>query len=337
MTPELKLKAVNDPLFIRIGDLKLAPISWQIEGILEADTLSGIVGPSGSGKSFVALDMALSIASGENFHNNPVKKGAILFCAGEGKHGLNRRVKAWSKNRNIMRSDLPFYISQKTILMHDPYMVEAVKKEAEDIGNVRLVIIDTMARSFGGHNENNPQDMGAFIAACDYLKDSLKCTVTVVHHTGHGDKDRARGHSSFYAALDSEILVKAVGEHNIQISSTKMKDATPFKPMEFLKISIPVIDDETSLALELVPTRERPSKLTLAQAYTFQSFKEATKGRVSSDGLHLDDWRPIFHKGHVGDNPDSKNKAFQRGRDALVEKGFLKVENYIFYLGDKAT
>lgn len=53
------------------------------------------------------------------------------------------------------------YLSQKTILTHDTATIEAIKKEAAAIGDVKLIIIVTLHRSFGGHNENNPQDMHA--------------------------------------------------------------------------------------------------------------------------------------------------------------------------------
>ena len=37
-------QAVDTPLFIRLGEMELTPISWLIKGILEADTVSAIVG-----------------------------------------------------------------------------------------------------------------------------------------------------------------------------------------------------------------------------------------------------------------------------------------------------
>ena len=53
------------------------------------------------------------------------------------------------------------YLFQKTILIHDLATAEAIKKQAVAIGDVKLIIIETLHRSFGGHNENNPQDMHA--------------------------------------------------------------------------------------------------------------------------------------------------------------------------------
>ena len=91
---------------------------------------------------------------------------------------------------------------------------------------VRLVVIDTLARCFGGNDENDARDMGAFIEGCDVIKQKTGATVLVVHHSGKDEAKGARGSSSFRAALDAEFNVKREGEGQALIlSCTKMKDA----------------------------------------------------------------------------------------------------------------
>jgi hypothetical protein len=67
------------------------------------------------------------------------------------------------------------------------------------------------------------------------------------------------------------------------------------------------------------------------------TFYEATKGNVASAGLTLDEWRPLFNARHTGDNQKSKDTAFRRAREELVNKGLLKCRDDIYRLGDKAT
>lgn len=57
-------------------------ISWLIKGILEAGTLSGMFGASGSGKSFTAIDLALCVASGKFFHEYKVTQGGVVYFCG---------------------------------------------------------------------------------------------------------------------------------------------------------------------------------------------------------------------------------------------------------------
>ena len=180
-----------------------------------------------------------------------------------------------------------------------------------------IIIIDTLHRSFGGHNENNPQDMGAFIQACDDLKESLNCTVIIVHHTGHSAADRARGHSSFYAALDGEILTKPIGDTNIQINCTKMKDAEPFKTMEFLKVTIPLGIEEDSLVLELVPTREKPTKMNDSEILGLSTFSEALEGQGTVSKLYVEEWRPFFMRDTRATIKAASDKHSQERGEAL--------------------
>ena len=79
---------ISKPLFLPVGEIELQPPEWLIEGVLEAKTLCGIIGASYSGKSLVAIDMALCIASGISFHGCNVKTGSVLYIAGEGNRGF---------------------------------------------------------------------------------------------------------------------------------------------------------------------------------------------------------------------------------------------------------
>jgi hypothetical protein len=63
-------------------------------------------------------------------------------------------------------------------------LLAARQIEAECGVPVRMVVIDTLARCFGGNDENDARDMGAFIEGCDVIKQKTGATVLVVHHSG---------------------------------------------------------------------------------------------------------------------------------------------------------
>ena len=75
------------------------------------------------------------------------------------------------------------------------------------VKNIKLIVVDTLARSFGGGNENAPQDMGEFINSCDELMHEFGATVLIVHHVGKDAQSGARGHSSFFGALDTSMTI----------------------------------------------------------------------------------------------------------------------------------
>src|SRR5947209_2819298 len=60
------------------------PLPWLIEGLLPASSLAVLAGGSGVGKSFIALDIACSIASGIDWHGRSVMQGDVVYVAGEG-------------------------------------------------------------------------------------------------------------------------------------------------------------------------------------------------------------------------------------------------------------
>jgi ABC-type transporter Mla maintaining outer membrane lipid asymmetry ATPase subunit MlaF len=73
-----------------IGDVEIYNPKYLIDGIIEESSLVGLIGPSGAGKTFVALDMALSMATGKDYHGLFAKKGLAILSAGEGHLGIPR-------------------------------------------------------------------------------------------------------------------------------------------------------------------------------------------------------------------------------------------------------
>jgi hypothetical protein len=218
-------------LFTPVGKLlkELKSVNWLVRNYLEMDALSMVYGPSGSGKSFVVVDIACAVATGTGWNGLQVKQGAVFYIAGEGHNGLARRFAAWEKKTGISLEGAPLYKSDRAISLLDPYAADAVREEIERMINETgvipvLVIIDTLARNFGQGDENKQADANKFIEHLDtYIRRPHGCNAMIVHHSGH-EMDRARGSSVFKAAMDQEFWIK--GQHGmIEMQVTKMKDA----------------------------------------------------------------------------------------------------------------
>ena len=89
--------------FYSINELKDLPkISWLIEGLLPSSGIGAIYGASGSTKSFLALDLALHIASQEQWFGYEIKKNIPVYFIGlEGEAGIPRRISAWLKRYEL--------------------------------------------------------------------------------------------------------------------------------------------------------------------------------------------------------------------------------------------
>lgn len=202
---------------------------FVIKHFLPAQSLCSIYGPSGSYKSFLAVSWACHIATGMAWAGKKVAPGAVLYVVGEGGVGVPRRVRAWEMMHGLQAENL-YLVNRPVFPVRssevNEVLLAARQVEAECGLPVRMVVIDTLARCFGGNDENDARDMGAFIEGCDVIKQKTGATVLVVHHSGKDEAKGARGSSSFRAALDAEFNVKREGEGGALIlSCTKMKDA----------------------------------------------------------------------------------------------------------------
>jgi RecA-family ATPase len=192
-----------------------AKTEWLILGFLDAGSIALIFGESGTHKSFLAIDIGLSVATGKDWHGFDIKKSApVLYIAGEGFSGIYKRLKAWKKvNMTTNDSDIPFFTSSMPMDILNEESTLTVKKEIEkvslDIGMPALVVIDTLARNFGPGDENSTADMSKFISSLDrHIKAPFKCCILIIHHSGLKERDRSWGSSALRAALDWEYKVE---------------------------------------------------------------------------------------------------------------------------------
>ena len=322
-----------------LRDVEIVPPKFLVESILPLRCLVGVVGASYTYKSFLMLDMALCVASGVPFNEFEVTQGTVVYVTGEGRIGITQRIDAWCMKNSQSADELPFILSQTAINFRDGEIIKQFKTIHEQVDDLSLIVIDTLNRNSGGMNENAPSDMSEFINACSELVDHFGCSVCVVHHTGK-DANGARGHSSFYAALDTEITTKRVGQHDILLKCTKQKDAPEFADMQFMAVTT-----GNSITLYPVEVRKFDKRYELKgdQRLAFDCFnellekKQATIGYVAAQNVNLDDWRNLFKQRHTGDNDKSKNTAHLRARKSLVLWGYLEVKDDVYTLGDKAT
>ena len=323
-----------------LRDVTLERPQFVVNGIIPQVGFCAIIGQSYTYKTFIALDMALSIAKGIPFHSNEVKQGTVIYINGEGRHGIMTRINAWCQSKSIDLNDLPFILSKRPINLRDPTELAELKSLYDQVQDIRLIVIDTLNRNAGGMNENAPVDMAEFVNACSELVHHFSCAVCVIHHAGHSSSERARGHSSFYAALDTEINVKKIGNHDVQLINTKQKDAPEFETIQLMAVS--TLD---SLILEKTETRKGnvKDKLTPDQKLALECLRElidtntTTNGNVATNGVHLEKWRDEFKLRHAGDNDKSKNTAHLRARKALISLKLVEVNEDIYSLSDSAT
>ncbi len=184
------------------------PMRWMVRGILPLEGLAALYGPSGSGKSFLVLDLAAAVAGAAGaWFGRRVTHCPVTYCALEGEAGMGKRIAAWRLQHNKRVPNGLRFITQSLDLLNDEDVTELAKSIQAAGGWKGLIILDTLNRAAPGADENSSVDMGNIIAAAKRLQGITGGLVLLIHHTGKDATRGLRGHSSLYAALDGAIEV----------------------------------------------------------------------------------------------------------------------------------
>lgn len=210
---------------VPIYDLTLAPpMDWLIKGVLPRGELGVLFGASGSGKTFVALDLAFSVARGVAWRERRTARGRVVVIAAEGGAGIGKRGDAYGRYHDFDLRGVDVHVITAAPNFLDSDDISEVMAEINNIGPIDLVIIDTFAQVTPGANENTSEDVGRALANLKLLHEATGAMNLVVAHAGKDLSKGVRGWSGLKAAADVqiEVLRHESGEREIVIE--KMKD-----------------------------------------------------------------------------------------------------------------
>jgi hypothetical protein len=262
---------------------KMTEPDWLVDRCIERATVTSIFGAPKSGKSFIAIAMACSIASGKDFYGFDTKPSTVLYLAGEGHTAVARRIKSYEQFYGRSLEKAPLLISNRGSRIGDDSEFAMLQEVCRDIerehGNVGMIIVDTLARNYG-LNENSTEDMNKFIQRIDELKEEFQASMVIVHHTGHGSNGRARGSSVLPAALDYEFKVERDKNSDdkammVALKQTLVKDGTPIEDLyfQFKELMLLGYDGVTSGVLALTDERPKVTNLTPVRAETIAAIE----------------------------------------------------------------
>ena len=214
------------------------PVQWRLKGILPYEGLAAMYGPSASGKSFLGFDAGVAISQGVDWFGIRTTKSTVVYVALEGESGFKNRVAAWElENGRPLPPDMfmvlqPFHITKP----------EDVDELAAAVPFGSVVIVDTLNRAAPTSDENSSKEMGEILESCKHLQALIGGLVVLIHHTGKDTSRGARGHSSFFAALDGAIEVERTATQR-SWSVAKAKDGQDGKSVPFeLKLHVLGVD-----------------------------------------------------------------------------------------------
>lgn len=202
---------------------------WIIRDLISERSTVLMFGPTQSYKSFIALELALSIATGQCSFGASTLPGKVFYCALEGRAHLKKARRAWRLARGIEGRITNFLLGTAP-LVGIPGEIEEycdeIQKRCGQAGSPKVIIVDTLGKSMAGLNENDARDAGLFIRFCDSMVERFGCTIIAIHHSGKDTAKGARGSSAFHAGFDTVIEVSAQRETKaVSVKVQKHKDA----------------------------------------------------------------------------------------------------------------
>ena len=299
--------------------LNLPPPQWLLKDYLQDETFAILTGGYATYKTFLALDMALSIAAmPEKSLWATREQGPVVFALGEGRAGLGKRLRAWEKHNGVL-------VPTKNILFVDPVPhISRAEHEIDQLVNAlrelhddyKLLVIDTMGRAMAGQNENAPEVASTLSALANTLRDKLGCTVLAI---GHTRKDRTlgqgatRGSGIFENDADTVFTVERNGEKAVTLENVKQKDAPEAEARTFQLKEVRTSLTDTSLVLEEAEWKGEPSKE--ARAHTILN-------QIDEAGIHVLKCAPQEMWSH-------RNLAEQIARSPKIELSPDRIRRYL--------
>lgn len=304
--------------------LGLPPVKWLLNTLIPEEGFVGLVGAPGSGKSFIALDWAMCVAEGRPWLGTyAVEQAPVIYIAAEGGRGIQQRVAAWMRHYGY--TDLPaMYFLLSPLYVREEGTVEAFIEELQERDiNPKLVVLDTLSRSFGGGEENASADMGHFVDQMTKLAQECRMATLIVHHT-NAQGVRERGSTAFRGAADAMFMCKADKDKDtgrilrIELKNDKQKDGAE-APSIYLR---PMDDVKSSLIMEVTdaPVKKGtgPREVTPMRKVDMLAVLAAAE-----DGLTWSEWR-------LASSVDKTR--FSRRLKTLIENGEIIKETGRYYV-----
>lgn len=214
---------------------------WLIKDIIGPGDLGMIFGDSGTGKTFLVIDLIMSAITGLSWarHFEVSEPLSVAYCTNEGLSGLPDRFRAaqeWYQASDEALERLTFYpmlpqlFNGKAAL----YITRFVKDYKAAKGDqLDLLILDTLDNASLGSKENDNSDASVIADATRIARNALGCATLLIHHAGKSGE--YRGASAYKGDADIMIKTERKSEESpyIEFSCYKAKDAEPFKPLVF--------------------------------------------------------------------------------------------------------
>lgn len=327
----------NKITFKSVSDLKshYNNKDYIVKNIVAKEEMVLLAAQPAAGKTLLALDMAICIALGIDWHGYKTKKKKVCYILGEGRSGVIPRIQAWEKENGLTVENADLFISNATLPVDTKEgLIEIVLSIKETNIVPDIIIIDTYSRSLLG-DENSAACAGEFVRNCNEISNIFSgCAIVVIHHTGKSDKTSIRGSSALTGAADKIFILNVENDKTRVLKCIKSKDDPENNPIFFRlkQVDLDYLDDDgekvTSAILERIADQPQNISSNSEREFALECLALVIKRDGSASN---NTWRDEFYTTMQGKKePNAVRAAFSRYKSYFIENGIVNESNNSF-------
>lgn len=255
---------------LRAAEIKpvLEEERWLIESLWPDSAVGVLGGQPKSFKTFLALDLAISVASGTpclGRYAVPARSRALVYLAEDALLDVRSRIEGIAKSRGLGLEDLNLDIIAEPVLRLDQETDQCRLQQTIERMKPRLLVLDPLVR-LHRLDENSSSEISALLGYLRGLQRSHGVSVALVHHSSkraHARHGQAlRGTSDLHAWVDVGLYLTWQGDRLRM--TPELRTARAPEPVELELVS----QDPSAVHLEIRGAGETgpiAPKATLAQ------------------------------------------------------------------------
>jgi RecA-family ATPase len=221
---------------VRVGDISSEPNTqrWLVDELWGASSVGVIGGAPKCAKTWLGLDMALSVATGTaclGKYAVPQPGPVLVYLAEDALPIVRERIEGMARHRGLDLAQVEIYAITAPVLRLDRERDRTRLCETARQLRPKLLLLDPLVR-LHGIDENNAGEVAELLAYFRSLQRQLALSVLLVHHTrknGAGGVAAGiglRGSSDIHAFGDSNLYLRRTREHLVLSSEHRAAPAS---------------------------------------------------------------------------------------------------------------
>ena len=252
---------------VRVGEIKSEESAqrWLVEGLWGAKSVGVIGGAPKCAKTWLGLDMALSVATGTaclGKYAVPEPGPVLVYLAEDALPVVRERIEGMARHRGLDLAGVEIHVITAPVLRLDRDPDRTRLLETTRRLRPRLLLLDPLVR-LHGIDENHAGEVAELLAYFRSLQRQLDLSVLLVHHTrknaagGAAAGQGLRGSSDIHAFGDSNLYLRRTREHLVLSSEHRAAPASAPVHLELVATDAETIHLEVIAELRAANAKRR--------------------------------------------------------------------------------